>query len=811
MNRRLNLIILVALLLQSYVLTAQDKASETVARLGEYMSEKPQEKLFIHLDKPFYANTDDIWFKVYLVDAINHLPRKDALAYVELLDNDGELVASRNIQILDGGGFGDFDLEELELPKGDYVVRGYTNYMRNFDDDFFFHQKLKITDSGEKATTLTAGSAPELSLQFFPEGGELVAGEVNYVAAKATNSFGESVDMPVTIVDGQGDAIKQFETGVFGMGKFPIIPQAGQSLFAKTTYQGKDYQFPLPAPLSEGYLLSVRNNGPNIVVIAKHSEPNEINNAYMVVHQRGKFLGVIKADGEPFMQSAFKSAELPSGVITFTLFNEDDVPVRERVAFVDNQTITEKRFAIEADKETYRNREKVVLYLEELIADSKLAGTASVSITNTELVPEDARKTNLMSHLLLSSDIKGEIENPAYYFDRDNKDRVPHLDLLMMTQGWRRFTWEEVLKEEQDSFDYLVEKGFDIEGRITKFENRNKPVKSEVRLSFVEDLTYEHRMVTDENGYFFFKDVQVGDTVNMVIQARKADQKRKRNGEYAIELLRKEKETLPLVDYMTNAIAITPMMAYQEAVSEIESIDEAFRLDENVMMLGEVSVRRKRDYSSGPFAKAEWLYGKPSRRVMADSVKGLIPTGRFFDLLRNTAGVRVRGVFPSATVTMRGNNSINSPAAPLFMLDGVWTDLFTLSLLFITEIHHIDIIRGPDAAVFGSVGTNGVIAVYTKRGSGVPEGGPRTGIVNIPFAGFTVAREFYTPDYSIADSKHRKPDYRSTLYWNPTIDLSRDNAIEFYTSDEDGTYEIHLEGITSDGKVINESRLLEVK
>ena len=351
MNKRFNLILMLVLLCCNHLVTAQDKASQTVSQLKQYVAERPQEKLFIHLDKPFYAQTDDIWFKVYLVEATNHLPRKDALVYVELVDVVGNVVATRNIQVLDGGGFGDFDLNELGVGAGEYIIRGYTNYMRNFDNAFFFHQKIEITDD-QATKQYVAGGSSELFLEFFPEGGELVAGEVNYVAMKAYNSRGESLNIPVSIRDGAGNKIKDYKTEVFGMGKFPVIPEAGQTLVAEAQYEGQKYAFPLPVPLSEGYLLSVKNTGANVVVVARHSDKSKMKDAYMVVHQRGKFLGVIKANDKQFMQSAFKSAELPSGIITFTLFNGSGLPVRERIAFVNNEVVSQKGFAIETNKES---------------------------------------------------------------------------------------------------------------------------------------------------------------------------------------------------------------------------------------------------------------------------------------------------------------------------------------------------------------------------------------------------------------------------------------------------------------------------
>ena len=185
---------------------AQDKAAEPVRKLEQFVSSHPQEKVFLHFDKPFYAISDDIWFKVYLVNANNHLPRKDALVYVQLLEEDGNVVASRKVQVLDGGGFGDFELAALDLKEGTYVVRAYTSYMRNFDKSFFFHQQLKIVDHTREEVIVEAPS-PTIAAQFFPEGGELVAGQVNHVGVKITTADGAGLNIAGTIVDEEGNEL----------------------------------------------------------------------------------------------------------------------------------------------------------------------------------------------------------------------------------------------------------------------------------------------------------------------------------------------------------------------------------------------------------------------------------------------------------------------------------------------------------------------------------------------------------------------------------------------------------------------------
>ena len=220
-------------------------------------------------------------------------------------------------------------------------------------------------------------------------------------------------------------------------------------------------------------------------------------------------------------------------------------------------------------------------------------------------------------------------------------------------------------------------------------------------------------------------------------------------------------------------------------------------------MLGEFKVTAKRDITKDPLRRGEVRFGKPIKKIVADSVAFVNKSSHVFELLRRTAGIMVSGRYPELSLTMRGSS-------PIVLLDGNYVSNEVIKTLMVADISHIDIYKGPDAAILGIGSANGAVAIYTKNAT-QRNYRPRTGIINMKFCGFTVAREFYTPDYANPQDRHKKLDYRSTLYWNPSIDLSKGEPVEFFTSDEKGIYQVHFEGLTLDGKIINENRLIEVK
>ncbi|MGB3464409.1 MAG: Plug domain-containing protein, partial [Cyclobacteriaceae bacterium] len=757
---------------------AQQTAENTAEKLIEFIKNRPQEKIYVHLDKPFYAISDNIWFKVYTVDAVDHLPRKAALVYLELIDQNNEIVARRNVQIVEGGGFGDINIPELSLPAGEYVLRAYTSYMRNFDPDYFFYKKIQLLDGTEEDRLADEENA-SLDINFFPEGGEMVANQVNFVAFKIEGVFNTDDVINGQVTDDTGKVITEFRTEKFGMGLFPLRPEKNRQYTAQVNYRGRDYNFPLPTTLENGFGLSIRNTGSNLVLVARHSDQQNMDGAYVIAHQRGRILGVVKSNGKPMIRSAFKMGQLPAGVISFTLFDANGTPKRERISFVENRQAAIKPINISTDAETYGSRQKIALDLTK--DQSSFEGNGSVSVTNINIVAPDSRTSHLLSYLLLSSDIKGNIENPAYYFDTTNTERRKHLDLLMLTQGWRRFKWEDVLAEEQSLFRYPYEKGFTIEGKLVDYNFRKKAVAGEVKLNIMEDLLATQTVVSNDSGYFFIPDLMIGDTATVVLQAKKVNKKKKVTDNDNIFISRIERETpeVSLPDFVkTQKFEEKPVEveSYVEAYSKIVAIDSAFRLQDGIYLLGEFEVSSTKTTTAidNPFKQADILYGTPSKRMVIDSMARILPSNRILDILRSTSGVLVSGSFPNQTVRIRGISSVSSGTTPLILVDGVYTSLEVLNSIPVAEVSYIDVIKGPDAAIFGAQGANGAIAVYTRTESRQERKGPRVGIADFKFPGFTVPREFYTPDYSKKSDKHKKPDYRTTLFWDPNINFSSD-------------------------------------
>lgn len=796
----------------------QSNSQSLVDKLRNYSLKTTEYKLYIHFDKPYYSPTDDIWFKVYLVNARNHKPVDQSIAFVDLLNSEGEIVIQKQIQISNGGGTGDFSLSSLQLSSGNYTVRGYTNYMRNFDSEDLFYKQIEIVSTQSTFNLLQNSDVPEVNMRFFPEGGELLAEYDNILAFKISGNIDKSARLSGIIVDNQNKVITTFETEHDGLGMIKFKPAPDEKYRAILTVNGKDFNFGLPVALSAGYLLNVKNTGRNLIITARHSDSTKMEKAYVLIHQRGDPFAVISSNTDSFIQNRIPVKDLQSGIVTVTLFDENGLPRRERVAFVENPSKEVKSLKLVSDKPTYQTREKVVLGVE---SDDQInyQMSGSVSVTNLSLVPKEEMKSHLMSYLLLSSDIKGHIYNPAYYFDDKNEDRLKHIDLLMLTQGWRRFRWDQVLKEDLKTIENEKQTGITLSGKIVDFDNRNKPLQGLVKLTVLSNPSDSKSVLSNENGEFSFENLFLNDTVSIVLQAKRYNAKKQtvtKDNNIFIEIDDNEivNFSLPeLPPLQTEMIALDKLI---EVSQNIASIDSAFRLEEGVLLLDEFEIQSTKTTTAidNPFKQAEILYGEPTKRMVVDSMARIVPSGTIFDLLRSTSGILIMGSFPNQVIRIRGFSSANSGMSPLVLLDGVQINpdsSSVLSSVFISDISYVDIIKSPESAIFGSQGANGAIAIYTRTGPGGRRSKRKVGITNLKFPGFSVARQFYTPDYTEKLDRHKQPDYRTTLYWNPDFDMSGISNTEFFTSDEKGTYLIHLEAISEKGEAIVKEKIIEVK
>ena len=799
---------------------AQSQMDRLVENIEAYHQTYPFEKVYLHTDKPHYFLNDTIWIKAYgLMDVKEENPVKTPSVplYVELLQNRALPYVSRIIiKLEDGLGQGDFVLPR-DLKPGVYTLRAYTEWMLNFGEQVFFEKNLWVGELGDGWTFVDR--QPELNLNFFPEGGYLVKGMPSKIGFKATDALGKGTDVYGYILNSLQDTVHRFESTHMGMGSLEFTPQPEQKydVWAKSSDTSWK-KLGLSAVQDEGVVLRIDPNwqGSKAKINIQHNYRFPPQGLHLLVQSRGKIIEHKLFDGNVKSHEWIIDQDdyLP-GVYTFTLMDEETRLLAERLAYF--LPFAQGSAVFRTEKDSYRPKEKVRMDIEVMDEfGAPVVGNFSVAVTDAFQVMHLENTEAITSYLNLVSELKGQIESPGYYFNEENPNAAVYLDNLMLTQGWRRFNWENLAKM-NDAPQYRVEPGLTISGRV--FRTNEQPVDEVQQLTMLVKHFYGGPIVyegeTDSLGYFTFLGMDYQDTVGIFLQAhvereRRSGKKRevKRND---VEIFKKE---IP-EPRMANIIGLPEGDQYRDFDDYIVTVKEARDLMEQFRMgrdleLGEVTVRGRRSQMI-PDNRAIQYNNNPELSMVVteeyysfQNVYQLI-RGRFPGV--NVAGNTFDFVNPPVILMRGGQIGGRGLQGARIFIDGMPVDPMWAMNLPVAEIERIDILRSLSrSAVFGSEGAGGVVNILTKGGnpnrdwSEVDVLGNATAVSQ----GYVPIREFYTPPEVPDINSPFALDFRSTIYWQPMLQTDpRGKAfIEFRLTEGNPDVRVSLEGISNKGEPV---------
>ena len=890
-NRFLTLSILFAALVFGFVVD-DEPVKKILDQLEKYRSEYPQEKVHIHLDKPYYAIGDNIWFKAYVVTAEkNQLSNLSKILYVELINEKDSVKQSVMLNLKAGLASGDFRLTD-SLREGNYRIRAFTTWMRNFGNEYYFDKtisignsvsnniyteakytftqvgannhrvvadikytylddvpvskkevnydiqlnfrsvakgkgftddngNLKITFTNNQPFILKTGkiyttiklnessvskiipikaTSNNVDVKFFPESGDMVAGLRTKVAFKAIGNDGLSVPTSGFIADNGEGKVTDFKTEHAGMGTFSILPEPGKTYTAHVKFDdGSEKSYPLPRVLPQGYLLSINNlNADKLIIKVQASESVMADSEITLVAQaNGSAIYVSKSKfNSRTLTAEIPKSRFPTGIVQFTLFSQDNDPLAERLVFVNSAD--ELNLAIKSDKAVYAKREKVKIAVEVKDQTGKpVIGSFSMAVTDESKAPFDEDKeTSILSNLLLTSDLKGYVEQPNYYFSNINLDKIKQLDNLMLTQGWRRFAWKNILANNFTNLSFQPETTVQISGSVRSIND--KPViGGKVTLISSAGDVFMLDTLTDGNGRFNFPNLYFNDSTKFVIQARNA--KGKKN--VSIEL---DRMAAQLVTKNKNEAEIEVNVNKTLDVYLKNSRNQFDYLVKNgfanrSIMLAEVKIveKKKLAKNSSNLNGA----GNADYVVTSDQLKYCLRLTQCLQSL--VPGVIVQNGIAYSTRSMYSSFSGLVPMQ--LIIDGMYVDPTFLDNVNPVDIDAIEVLKsGGNTAIYGIRGGGGVLIITTKRGErNLNYSRYATGIANYNPKGYYKAREFYSPNYANPNEKPGLKDLRTTIYWNPNVvtDLLGKASVEFYNADGPGSYRAIIEGLNAEGKL----------
>ena len=795
--------------------------------LSTYARTNAPEKVYVHTDKDYYTNGENIWLKAYILNGITHLPSdKSLVVYVELVDYQDEIIAQQKLYASSAGASGDIVLPK-NIKAGTYVLRAYTKYMLNDKEPVLFQkeipiwaQRINASTSSEKtarnekkeestAEKIIISEIGKPEVQFFPEGGDLITGLESVIGIKITDKNGNGLSLKGKIFDEGGTLVSAFKSYEFGLAKTSFLVETDVDYYLQIQIDGKAFKYPIPKALLKGYTLRVLNMGEYLKIRVVTTIRRGLEGALLLGHLRGALImeQVFKKNSENVYTVKLLTSKLSDGIAQFTLFTPDGEPVCERLTFVENENNNFK-LSVETDKSNYGFRGKVNIDL--ALADDggePLEGDFSMSVVTQKGLQKDP--VNIKSWLLLNSDLGGTIANPNFFFQEDLKGRKFQLDLLMLTHGWRRFAWKSFTSQRvSKELTFPPEKGIMINGNTTAFQNRFQPKKTLTTLSVLAEEISQEKKPTNAQGKFSYGPFYFKDSVETIINAERLPETNKKD-EFAIYL------DPPFPSIKTKSpkkrrIKTTTIANAQPYLEEAQRKRVAdFKYDPKVTRLEEVVVKSKKKTRQELIDKelnSRTIYGSANNRLFPDSIPWAQNAFSVLDILRLVPGVQVFGNFPNQTVQIRGAVNFGGPVPPLYVIDGVPVQVSFIQTMQPYDILFVDVLKGPEAAIYGSRGGGGVVAFYTKRGGDLQQVPDRVpGVANFTVPGFYKAREFYAPNYELSIPEHEKPDYRTTLYWDPDVTVKDGTVsdLNFYTGDSAGTYTIRIEGVTLDGRPVN--------
>ncbi len=785
---------LIFMLLATVGMAQDNTLNQIKTSFNKYQADIYQEKIFVHTDKDFYLAGELLWFKSYNTmasgDGISELSK---VVYLELLDRDQNAVLQTKAELKDGAGSGSLFLP-VTLASGNYILRAYTSWMRNFSPDLFFEKKLTIVNS-------LSSDSPEpvltenYDIQFFPEGGNLIAGLENRVAFRVACSSGAGIKFSGLLMDANGDTVARFSPLKFGIGNFSFIPRPNTvyraEIIPEDTAPVKSAEFPKVVEAGYNMLVNVARTGKmNVQVGAGKS--NASGAVYLVVHSRGQISlaekSVISNGTAAFSLDTDKMAD---GVSVLTVFDANRNPVAERLYFKRPQR--KLQISVRPDGLQHNLRSKVTVAIESSVNASPAGADMSVSVYRADS-NELASPADIFQYQWLVSELRGNIENPGFYFDENQPEADLALDNLMLTQGWRRFQWNDILGDREPIITFLPEyEGHIIRGSIKDRRTGNPAAGIMTFLSVPSKRTQIYSSRSDEKGRLNFFTRDFFGPGEIIVQTDV-----QQDSVYEIEI--------------ENPFSESPAAMKATGFRMPEFTRSTLQEDHISTQVQNAFFADKLRIFSVPEIDSAAFYGKPESVYLLDDYVRFKTTEEILrEYVPSVVLFRQRGNFNVVVDKKIAGGLVGS--VPLLILDGV--PMFDRG----NKIMAYDpaLIRKLEVSTknsfLGDTTFNSIVSFTTFKGNLESfDLDPRDLVLD--YEGLQLQREFYSPVYESESQRlSRLPDLRHLLSWLPNLKTGSTGKsnFSFYTSDEAGKYLIVIQGISAGGDPGSGMISIEVK
>jgi hypothetical protein len=762
------------------------------------------EKVYIHFDKQNYIAGDTIWFKAYVMDGF--LPSKlSTVLNVELLDAKNNVVQRKLLPITASAAVGCIALDST-IFQGSYNVVAFTKLMMNFGTTSFYNKQLNIYNAKYRENTASVDIIPEI--RFLPESGNFVADIENNVAFKCVDPNGNPLPVSGKIKSSVGTEVVNFKSVHDGMGKLKFTPIFGEMYVAECMVNGKAKTVSLPKVEAGKSILKLMYSNNNAVL--------EVNNEKVTtdIDKADYILAVIEnniafrlniSNEKAITKAQLPISTLPSGILKITSFNGNNQPLAERMMFINSNDYKLDASVVKSNVNTGAREKNNISFS---IADTT-KGSYSISITDADAEIESTDGVdNIVSRFLLTDNLTGKVNNPAYYFENPNEEKSQHLDLVMLTNGWRRYNWNTIMSNKFPSMAFKDPNYITLKGTVRRpFSTELLPKAKLLVFAKTKDSIPDiFNIGTDANAAFELSGLIFEDTSFFSFQ-NSTGKDRRVNLQLAATNLKDE--------FNVTKSFIAPyafVWPNEKQLSQIRRLSlDKNRLFRNARELEEIVLISKAKTASEKF-KEKYVTGRfaGSAGKSEDLIENPPPPGvKIFDYIQGRfAGVQVQGGPIDYQVVFRNSRTMTGGVIPMTIyLDEIEVESSVVGTMQAQDVALIRIL--PNSAM---TGTGGALVIYTNKDRKFKSTG-YTDFSTAEIVGFSATKEFYSPDYSVEFINNSiKEDVRSTLYWNPYIVLengTKEFNLSFYNSDNAKRFRVVLEGVNANGGLLHLEKIFE--
>ncbi len=809
--------------------TAYSQAIE--AALQNYTAKAPQEKLYVQFDNVKYGTGQTVWYKAYIMNGFQpSLLSKNF--YIDWYDDNGKLISSSVTPIISSFSTGNFKIPENYVGTNIHAM-AYTKWMRNFDPAYFFNQDLQIVSNKANAASKNM-DIKESSIQILPESGNFIAGKLNVLAFKVVNGLGFPENSNGVIRNTKGDSVTSFRTVHDGMGKFQLMPIAGQQYTAVwNDVLGILHKTPLPAVLAQGVNLNLEPGRSNRIFHVQRTKeaPVTLQQLTLVGQMNGAilFMAKLNLSDKESVTSTLPLSKMLSGILQLTLFDANDKPVCERIVFVKNE---DYKLNISANIDTLSTVKRGKNVVEIDLKDSTYA---NLSLSITDANTSENAQNNIISHLLLNGDLSGKVFKSAYYFSSNADSVSNHLDLVMLTNGWRKYNWDTILNSQESNLNYPKDTTYQIlNGKVLDYANRKVKKPETINLIFVAKDSSNNMITVPilEDGSFASSNAMLYDTTKIYFKINGSTPASNKNVIINSDFVKPD--LLLQANQIKSSTDTAGFYKLQYIIREqakLDSLNKRNTLKE-VTVFSKQKARIKeldRKYTFGAFS------GEAIAAFDMSTLENASHTIDIFDFLTGKVpglevGNAIGGIASEGVINYRGGTPsffLNEMPIPTSQLRDInvsniaYVKVFSnfvggLSNSFSTSIGET-MVNGKikiGSSMTNNHASSSAIVMYTKKGDDLFTSSKNftpNGLDYKSYSGYVGYKEFYSPNYAEKTANYAL-DLRSTLLWDPWITLDKFNQkvrISFYNNDVTAAFRLVLEGMDGKGKLVSINKILK--